>query len=115
MFWKYWHCIHQWLGISIANPTDVLEHTVQFLDTIVFRNDIWLALQATWLATIWIIWKEHNNCFGRSTTIVFEDAVQFLDSIDFRNEIWLGLQVAWLATIWKELDEQNRKCTVLPK
>jgi len=60
-FGSVWHCIHRWLGLSVATPFQVSDHLNQFSytggTTKVHRS----ILQVIWFTVVWEIWKERNN------------------------------------------------------
>jgi hypothetical protein len=67
VFGRVWYLVCHWLGIPCVFHGSVKQHFVQFINLAGLPRASHVYLKVIWLASIWAIWKERNNCVFKST------------------------------------------------
>ena len=57
-----WSSVRMWLGISSVPSGELRHHFNQFTKMAGMPRTSHLFLTIIWFATVWVIWKEKNNC-----------------------------------------------------
>ena len=76
-----------WLGISFVCPGHIKDHYIQFTHLAGLPRASYYYLKVMWLASIWVIWKDRNNCIFKNTVI---DPHSMLDKVKRSSFLWLS-------------------------
>jgi len=86
VFGSLWQHIRSWIGVSGADPFNLIDHFFQFIHYTGSSKSRRLFLQLLWLLCVWLIWGERNNrIFNNVETPIF----QLLDKVKFHSLWWL--------------------------
>jgi hypothetical protein len=93
-FSNLWSQVWNWLGISLVSSGELRLHFIQFTKMAGMPRASHLYLRIIWFATVWVIWKEMNNC-------VFQNTVStpfiIIDKIKLHSFLWLKSKQAAFA------------------
>jgi hypothetical protein len=85
-FSSIWYLVLRWLGISAVMPGDLRHHFHQFIHLAGLPRSTHLHLRVIWFASVWVVWKERNNC-------AFNNAVSnpstLLEKVKLHSFLWL--------------------------
>ena len=62
VFGSVWYSVCHWIGIPCVFPGTVSDHYFQFVHMAGLPRPSHYFLKVIWLACIWAIWKDRNNC-----------------------------------------------------
>jgi hypothetical protein len=87
VFRQVWVLIFHWLGFSFVCPGNIKDHYTQFTRLAGLPRPSYSYLKVIWLASIWEIWKDRNNCIFKSTVT---DPHRILDKVKRVSFLWLS-------------------------
>lgn len=85
-FGSVWYHLFHWLGITFVAPDAVGEHFLQFGYLSGLPRFTYLFLKITWLACVWVIWKERNNIVFNQKAMVPHHLIDKVKMLSFQ---WL--------------------------
>ncbi|XP_024640667.1 uncharacterized protein [Medicago truncatula] len=94
LFWKVWYLLYHWIGISYVLPDSVTDHYFQFTHLVGMPRASYFYLKVIWLACVWAIWKERNNCLFKNTVI---DPYNIVEKVKLDSFLWLSSNSVSLA------------------
>jgi len=86
IFGSTWSFLWCWLGIDFV-PSGVLgEHFDQFARMAGMPRCTHSFFRVIWLACVWVIWKERNNCVFKNA---MSDPCNLFDKVNLNSFMWL--------------------------
>jgi len=89
-FGSTWYLICLWLGVSCAFSGSVKDHFSQFTHLAGLPRQSHLYLKIIWLACVWTIWKERNNCVFKNVVL---DPLSIVEKVKLNSFLWLSSNV----------------------
>ena len=66
-FDRIWQLVRNWLGVSSADPSAMVDHFTQFGTSAgLAKSRCSIIMHLIWFASSWIIWKERNDGLFRA-------------------------------------------------
>ena len=65
-FDRIWQLVRNWLGVSSADPSAMVDHFTQFGTSAGLAKSRCSIMHLIWFASSWIIWKERNDGLFRA-------------------------------------------------
>jgi hypothetical protein len=99
LFGRIWYLICLWLGVICVFPGSVKDHFSQFIHLAGMPRLSHSFLKIIWLACVWAIWKERNNCVFKTAVI---DQISIVEKVKLNSFLWLSSNVSsfvWFFTI----------------
>jgi len=87
LFINVWYLICLWLGISFFYPGHIKELYLQFNQLAGMPRASYSYLSVIWLASVWTIWKDRNNCVFKNVVI---DPHNIFDKMKQTSFLWLS-------------------------
>ena len=87
LFRNVWYFICHWLGISFVYPRHIKEIYLQFSQLEGMPRASYSYLKVIWLALVWKIWKDRNNCTFKNVVI---DPHNIFDKVKRTSFLWLS-------------------------
>jgi len=87
LFGTVWYLVCQWLGISFVFPGHIKDHYFQFTHLASLPWTSYPYLKVIWLASVWTIWKDRNNCVFRNAVI---DPHSIFDKVKWISFLWIS-------------------------
>jgi len=91
LFRNIWYLLCHCLGVSCVFPGSVKEHYFQFIHLAGLSRTSHFYLKVIWLACIWAIWKERNNCVFKNVVI---DPLSIVEKVKLNSFLWLSSNFA---------------------
>lgn len=87
LFTNVWYLICHWLEISFVYPGHIKELYLQFTQLAGMPRASYSYLKVIWLASVWTIWKDRNNCVFKNAVI---DPHNIFDKVKQTSFLWLS-------------------------
>ena len=87
LFGNVWNLVSQWLGIYVVFPRSIKEHYLQFTQLAALPRATHSYLKIIWLACVWAIWKDRNNCVFKNAVINIHS---ILEKVKMNSFLWLS-------------------------
>ena len=87
LFGSVWYLICNWLGISFVPSGLLFDHFIQFSNLTGMPRYSHNYFQVIWVASIWAIWKDRNNCIFNNAVI---DPHIILEKVKQVSFLWLS-------------------------
>ena len=81
-----WYHVQVWLGIDFAAPNTLRNHFVQFTYMAGMPRSSHMFFKVIFLACVWAIWKDRNNCVFNSMTF---DHLALIEKVKLNSFLWL--------------------------
>jgi hypothetical protein len=81
-----WSNVRCWLGIDLVYPAELRHHFIQFTRMSGLPRTTHLFFTVIWFATIWVLWKERNNCVFQNTSA---SSSILLERVKQHSFLWL--------------------------
>lgn len=88
LFASAWNLVCHWLGVPCVFLGSVTNHYFQFIHLAGLSRPSHFYLKVIWLACIWAIWKERNNCVFKNAVI---DPLGIVEKVKLNSFLWLYL------------------------
>jgi len=92
-FSELWSSVRFWLGIYSVPSGELRHHFTQFTKMTGMPRSSHLFLTIIWFATVWVIWKEQNNCVIQNATTT---TYLLLEKVKLNSFLWLKSKQAAL-------------------
>ncbi|XP_024626847.1 uncharacterized protein [Medicago truncatula] len=86
LFGSVWYLICNWLGICYVPSCQLSDHFLQFSNMASMPRFSHTFFKVIWLASIWAIWKDRNNCIFKNAVI---DPQIILEKVKRDSFFWL--------------------------
>lgn len=90
-FGRVWYLVCHWLGIPCVFQGSVTQHFIQFTNLAGMARGSHDYLKIIWLACVWAIWKERNNCVFNNLA---SDPLSIVERVKLFSFLWLSSNVA---------------------
>jgi len=88
LFGSVWGLVCQWLGVTHVSPSSIPEHFLQFVHLAGLPHATNFYLKVIWLACVWALWKERNNCIFNNAGL---DPLLVVQKVKLHSFFWLSL------------------------
>jgi len=86
LFGSVWYSVCRCIGIPCIFPSSITYHYFQFIHMAGIPRPSHFYLKVIWLACIWAIWKERNNCVFKNAVI---DPFAIVERVKLNSYFWL--------------------------
>ncbi|XP_024636253.1 uncharacterized protein [Medicago truncatula] len=90
-FGQVWYLVCQWLGIPCVFQGSVKRHFLQFSQMAGMTRPSHDFMKVIWLACVWAIWKERNNCVFN---LLVTNPINIFERVKLLSFLWLSSNVA---------------------
>jgi len=89
IFSSLWHHVWRWLHISSVSPGNIRQHFIQFTSMAGLPRFTHAFMKVILCASVWVIWKERNNCVFQNTVTIPSVLVE---EVKLNSFLWLKLK-----------------------